>query len=177
MTPAGREMLSEFDRLGIIHDVTHLAEPGFFEAFDCYSGPVMASHTNCRQLVPGDRQFSDEQLGLLIQRDAVIGGVLDAWMLMPGWQRGRSKPEEVGLAALADHIDYICQLAGNVRHVALGTDLDGGFGTEQTPGDLKRYRDIWGLADILRQRGYSDDDIKLMLGGNFKRMLQEIWTV
>ena len=173
LTTAGREMLRTFAKMGMLLDLTHLAEPGFFEALDAYDGPVMASHNNCRALVPGDRQFSDEQLRRLFERDAVIGVALDAWMLLPGWQRGKSRPEEVGLTALADHIDHLCQLAGTVRHAAIGTDLDGGFGNEQTPCDLRRYRDLWQLADILSQRGYSPDDVQQIFHGNWLRYFSE----
>src|SRR5690606_9569981 len=107
----------------------------------------------------GDRQFSDEQLKLLIARGAVIGGVIDAWMLQAGWIRGVSKPDELKLESLVDHMDHICQLAGNADHIAIGSDLDGGFGTEQTPGDFKLYSDMQKLDGLLAERGYSDADI------------------
>ncbi|MCA9248170.1 MAG: membrane dipeptidase [Planctomycetales bacterium] len=173
LTEDGRNLLSVFEKLGMILDLTHLAEPGFFEALDAFSGPVMASHNNCRALVPGDRQFSDEQLGRLIERRAVIGVALDAWMLLPGWQRGISQPTEIGLDALADHIDHICQLAGRIDHVAIGTDLDGGFGNEQTPRELRRYRDLWELTDILIGRGYSQKAIDQVFYGNWLRYFSE----
>jgi len=110
------------------------------QAMDVYEGPVLASHHNCRALVPGDRQLADEQIKKLISRGAVIGTALDAWMLYPNWIRGQTKPEVVGLEAVADHIDHVCQIAGNVDHAAIGSDLDGGFGTEQTPRDLEHHR-------------------------------------
>src|SRR5690606_36313616 len=84
----GRELLREMERLGIILDVTHLCDESFWEALDHFRGPVWASHNNCRALVPHHRQFSDEQLRALIARGAVIGAAFDAWMLVPGWQRG-----------------------------------------------------------------------------------------
>lgn len=169
LTAEGRLLLQEFSRLGMILDVTHLSEPGFSEALDLFDGPVMASHNNCHALVPGDRQFSDQQLQKLLAREVVIGGVLDAWMLLPGWKRGDSSPEEVQLSALVDHFDYICQLAGNTQHLAIGTDLDGGYGNEQTPGDLRQYRDLRKLEDILSSRNYSDDDINGIFFGNWLR--------
>jgi membrane dipeptidase len=119
--------------------------------------------------VPGDRQLSDEQIRILIERDAVIGTAFDAWMMYPGWVRGETSPEVVGLEAAADHIDHICQLAGSARHCALGTDLDGGFGTEQTPRDLKTITDVHKLEDILARRGYSDADIDGIFYGNWLR--------
>ncbi len=167
LTPRGVEMLKEFERVGMILDMTHLSDQSFFEAIDRFSGPVMASHNNCRALVPGDRQFSDEQIRRLIQRGAVIGVVCDAWMLEPGWVAGSSRPDRLTMAAMVDHIDHICQLAGNSHHVGIGSDLDGGYGTEQTPGDLKTIADLRRLEPILAERGYSDADIDGIFNRNW----------
>ncbi|PQO43210.1 dipeptidase [Blastopirellula marina] len=167
LTPAGREMLKQFERLGMIVDLTHCAEPAFFEVLDLFPGTVLASHNMCRELVPGDRQFSDDQIRALIARDAVIGMAFDAWMLKPGWVRGETSPATVSIAAAADHVDHICQLAGNTNHVGIGSDLDGGFGTEQTPHDLNTIADLQNLGTILADRGYSDDDIARFFAGNF----------
>jgi membrane dipeptidase len=172
LTPRGVEILKEFERVGMILDVTHLADQSFFEAMDRFGGPVMASHNNCRSLVPADRQFSDEQIKLLIQRDAVIGVVCDAWMLRPGWQIGYSQPEGLTMTALVDHIDHICQLAGNVQHVAIGSDLDGGYGTEQTPSDLKTIADLQKLDSLLALRGYNNEDIDGIFHGNWLRFFR-----
>jgi len=172
LSDAGVKLLKEFMRTGMVLDVTHLSDQSFFQAMDVYSGPVLASHHNCRALVPGDRQLTDEQLRLLIQRDAVIGTAFDNWMLTPDWKRGESDPKQVSLAHAADHIDHICQLAGSSKHCALGTDLDGGFGTEQTPGDLNVYSDLQKLGDILTQRGYRASDIDGIFAGNWLRFFK-----
>jgi membrane dipeptidase len=97
VTLVGRELLHEFEQLGMIVDLTHCAEPGFFEVLDRFSGPVHASHNMCRALVPADRQFSDDQIRALLERNAVIGMALDAWMLYPGW-KGRSDEQRGRLA-------------------------------------------------------------------------------
>lgn len=170
VTAAGRELLTEFARLGMIVDLTHCAEPAFFEVLELFPGAVLASHNMCRELVPGDRQFSDDQIRALIERDAVIGMAFDAWMLLPGWVRGESSPKSVSIAAAADHVDHICQLAGNVRNVGIGSDLDGGFGTEQTPHDLKSIADLQLLSAILADRGYSDADLDAIFHGNYVRL-------
>lgn len=172
LSAAGVELLAEFERLGMILDVTHLAEPGFSDALDRFGGAVMASHNNCRALVPGDRQFADDQICRLIERKAVIGVAMDAWMLCPGWQPGRTLPQAVDLNAVADHVDHICQLAGNCRHVGIGSDLDGGFGSEQTPRDLDTITDLQRLAGILTARGYSDDDVDAVFHGNWLRFFR-----
>jgi membrane dipeptidase len=127
----------------------------------------MASHNNCRALVPGDRQFSDEQIKLLIARNAVTGVALDGWMLKPGFVTGKSTGEDIPLSAVVDHIDYICQLAGNVNHVGIGSDLDGGFGTEQTPAGIDTVADLQKLEPLLRDRGYSDADIDRIFHKNW----------
>jgi membrane dipeptidase len=173
----GRELLSEMDRLGMILDATHLCDESFREAIDHFQGPIWASHSNCRTLVPHQRQFSDEQLKILIERDAVIGSVFDAWMMVPNWVRGRDTPESRGLLLerIADHIDHICQLAGTARHCGIGSDLDGAFGFEQTPADLKSIADLQNLPELLSTRGCHKEDIAGIMHGNFIRFLKETW--
>lgn len=169
ITAAGRVLLKVFQRLGMIVDLTHCSEPGFFEVLDCFDGPVHASHNLCRSLVPGDRQFSDDQLRRLIERDAVIGMAFDSWMLAPNWKTAVTPRSAVTLETVANHIDHICQLAGNARHVGIGSDLDGGFGTEQCPADLDSIADLQKLDGILKNRGYSDADIDGIFHGNWLR--------
>jgi membrane dipeptidase len=172
LTPAGRDMLRAFDRLGIILDVTHLSDESFFEALDHFAGALLASHNNCRALVPGDRQFSDEQLKRIIERGGVIGAALDAWMLHPGWKRGQTSRDVVPLSSVADHIDHVCQLAGNHDHAAIGSDLDGGFGREQTPAGLDSIADLCKLEAILASRGYDAAAIDAVFHGNWLRFLR-----
>ena len=173
----GRELLSEMERLGMILDATHLCDDSFREALDHFRGPVWASHSNCRALVPHNRQFSDEHLRELIARDAIVGAVFDAWMLVPGWKRGETTPESAGvtLDTVADHIDHICQLAGNARHCCIGSDLDGAFGREQCPADVATIADLAKLGDVLGARGYSAADVEQILHGNFVRFLRFAW--
>jgi membrane dipeptidase len=175
--PEGRQLLKEMQRLAVILDVAHLCDDSFWEAMDLFTGPVWASHANCRALVPHPRQLSDEQIKCLIQRGAVIGLALDAWMLVPGWVRGQTTPQAAGLTLerLADHIDHICQIAGNALHVGIGSDLDGGFGQEQTPADLDTIADLARLRGILQARGYCDEDLDHIQHGNFIRRLRQAW--
>jgi membrane dipeptidase len=173
----GRELLGEIERLGLILDVTHLCDDCFWEALDLFGGTLWASHHNCRAIVPHNRQLSDEMIRALIERDAVIGATLDAWMLMPNWVRGKTTPEETGVALshLVDHIDHVCQIAGNALHSGIGSDLDGAFGREQTARDLETIADVARIADVLRQRGYSGADVENIMHGNFIRCLREAW--
>lgn len=172
LTPAGRELLSEMERLGMILDLAHLAEASFNEALECFGGPVLASHCNCRALVPGDRQLSDDMIRQLIER----GGVMDAWMLVPGWVRGVTTNEAVTLEHVVDHIDHVCQVAGNAGHAAIGTDLDGGYGTEQCPRDLDTIADLQGIPELLLRRGYAEADVEGIMHGNWLRLLRRAWA-
>ena len=173
LSDQGVALLKEFERLGMVLDVTHLSDTSMAEALDRFGGRVLASHHNCRALVPGDRQLTDEQIRRLVGRGAVIGAALDAWMLYPGWVRGQTQPAVVSLEAVADHIDHVCQIAGSARHSAIGSDLDGGFGTEQTPGDLDTIADLQKLEGILARRGYTEADVDGIFHGNWLRFLRE----
>jgi membrane dipeptidase len=171
--PRGLELLRAMDELGMILDVTHLSDACFWQALELYQGPLWASHHNARALVPHQRQLADDMFRALVQRGAVVGIALDAWMIIPGWERGKTTPQSAGLylEKLVDHIDHYCQLAGNARHVGIGSDLDGAFGTEQTPLDVDSIADLQRLPALLRTRGYSEDDVNGIMGGNFLRFL------
>jgi membrane dipeptidase len=174
----GKELLKEIARLNIILDTTHLCDESFWETMKAYQGPLWASHNNCRALVNHTRQFSDEQFNELIRRDAVIGVALDAWMMVPNWVKRESTPESMGLTleSMVDHIDHICQLAGNALHVGIGTDLDGGFGREQSPADINTIADLQKLPDLLHTRGYNTEDVENIMHANFIRFLRKTWS-
>ena len=171
----GPELLREMDRVGMLLDVTHLSDDCFWQALDIYTGPVLASHHNCRELVPADRQLTDEQIKALVARKAVIGLAMDSWMIRPGWVRGQTDPGTVCLADAVNHIDHICQLVGTTTHCGIGSDLDGGFGKEQSPCDLETIADLQKIADLLSERGYSDDDITGIMHGNWIDFFRRAW--
>ncbi|MFN0051306.1 MAG: dipeptidase, partial [Planctomycetales bacterium] len=173
----GPALLREMDRVGMLLDVTHLADQSFWEALEIFQGPVLASHHNCRALVNADRQLTDDQIKALIQRGAVIGAAFDAWMLTPGWVIGVTQPDNCTLENVVDHIDHICQLAGNALHCGMGTDLDGGFGKEQTPKDLDTIADLHKVAEILTRRGYSQADVDGIMYKNFVRFFEKALPV
>ena len=176
LTELGPPLLAEMERLGVTLDLTHCSDQAFWEALEHYEGLVLASHNNCRALVPHQRQFSDEQLRAIFERDGVIGAAFDAWMLQPGWVSGQSTNEAVTLNTVVDHMDYVCQLSGNSRHAGIGTDLDGGYGREQSPCDLDTIADLQKIAGLLANRGYSDDDIGAIMHGNWLRLLRQAWS-
>ena len=172
--PVGREHPSTAQALGNL--AVTLSEMGQRErsnafnreSLEIYEGPIWASHNNCRALVPDQRQFSDEQLKAIIERDGVIGAAFDAWMMHPGWVRGVTDPRAAGvnIARIIEQIDHVCQLAGNARHSGIGSDLDGGFGREQCPYDMESIADLQQVAVLLAERGYSDDDVHAIMHGN-----------
>lgn len=176
LTELGPHLLTEMENLGMLLDLTHCSDQSFWQALDHYQGKVLASHNNCRKLVPHQRQFSDEQLRAIIQRDGVIGVAFDAWMLQFGFTIVENTNHSVTLATVVDHIDYICQLAGDSRHAAIGTDLDGGYGREQSPSDLDTIADLQKLVVLLADRGYKDNDIAAIMHGNWIHLLRQAWA-
>lgn len=178
MGTEGIELLGEMERLNIILDATHLCDDAFWQALDYFKGHVWASHNNCRSIVNHNRQYSDDQLQELINRGAIIGAAMDAWMIVPGWVKNQSTPKNMqcNLERLTDHIDHICFLAGNSRHVCIGTDLDGAFGREQCPLDIETIADLKKWPDILSKRGYTDEDINNIFQENALRFLRNAWS-
>jgi membrane dipeptidase len=172
---AGKELLKEMDRLGMILDISHLNDDCFFEALNIYKGPVWASHNNCRVFVPHNRQLSDDQIRELIRRDAVIGIALDAWMMVPGWKRGESTPENtvVSLKHAIRNMQHICELAGNSNHAAIGSDLDGAFGKEQSPVEINTIADLQKITGLLQSEGFKQPDIENIMHGNWIRALRK----
>ncbi len=173
----GKALLKEMERLNIILDATHLCDDAFWNAIDLFHGHVWASHNNCRKFVNHNRQYSDEQIKILIKRNAVIGCAFDAWMLVPNWKRGVSTPENMNcnIEKVINNIDYICQLAGNTLHVGIGSDLDGAYGKEQCPYDIETITDLNKIPALLQQRGYSNADIENIMHGNWLRFLRNAW--
>lgn len=174
----GVELLETMDHLNMILDVTHLNDDAFWHALEIYKGNIWASHNNCRHFVDHNRQFSDEMIKELINRKAVIGIALDAWMMVPDWVRGVSTPKSrnVTLEIMVDNIDRVCQLAGNSFHAGVGSDLDGAFGTEQCPMDLDTIADIQKLPELLKNRGYNDKDVVNIMHLNFVRFLKNYFN-
>jgi membrane dipeptidase len=168
MNQQGIDLLHKMESLGMILDVTHLCDDAFWQALEHFNGPVWASHNNCRALVNHNRQFSNEQILALIKRNAIIGAAMDAWMIVPGWIRRVSDPRQMNcnLARLIDHVDHIC----------VGSDLDGGYGREQSPYDIETIADLQKLPTLLSQRGYNSEDVEKFMSGNALRFIRNAWT-
>ncbi|HLY68217.1 MAG TPA: membrane dipeptidase [Puia sp.] len=178
MDENGLDLLKKMEELHIILDATHLCDDAFWQALENFNGQVWASHNNCRALVDHNRQYSDEQIKELIDRGAVIGAAFDAWMIVPGWVRGRSTPQNMNchIERVIDHLDHICQIAGNALHIGIGSDLDGAFGKEQSPYDLETIADLQKIPAILTSRGYAEEDVNNVMHGNWLRFLRKAWA-
>lgn len=172
-TSEGFELMEVMAGLGFILDVTHMSDKATFEAFDRYPGQVIASHSNARALVPHPRHLSDDQIRRLAERDGVAGIVLFNKFLKAGYARTDPK-ESVSLEHVVAHIDHICQLVGDADHVGIGSDMDGGFGLNETPAELDSSADLPRLAPNLADRGYSSDDIEAIMGLNWIERLRRV---
>jgi len=166
-------LLEQIAELGMTVDVTHLSDVSFWQLLDRFPGRIHASHQNSRRISHWQRQFSDEQYKAVIERGGVIGMAFDIIMMQEGYVRGQSK-REVTIERAVDNIDIVCQLAGNARHVGIGSDLDGGYGCEQTPSDLDRIGDLQRLPELLKKRGYPAEDIAAIMHGNWIRFFSEV---
>ncbi len=179
LMPGVEELLREMDSLGMILDVSHTSDESVRQELDIFNGPVLASHQNCRALVPGERQFPDHQLKRIIERGAVIGHSMDSFMI---WQQGIDwanipaerpfKVEDVTLEDYVDHIDHICQLAGNTLHTAIGGDTDGQGGADYAPLEVDTVSDYQKIADVLKRRGYKQEDIENVMYRNWQRFFE-----
>ncbi len=171
----GVALLQEMQDLGMILDLAHASDPTFWQALAAFDGPVVVSHANCRALVPTQRQLDDDQIRAVTERGGVIGSALDAWMLVPGWVKGATGNPEATLEHVADHIEHVCWVSGSTHHVAIGSDLDGGFGAEQSPTDIDTIADVGRLAAILQRRGFADADVEAVFHGNWLQVLERAW--
>ena len=176
VTAKGFELLKAMSKLDMPLDMTHLSDSSFWDAAKVYEGPVYSSHTNCRILADDPRQFTDDQIKFLIERDGVLGLSMHFAMIKGGFtgEACRVDPSTVTMEHIVDHIDHICQLAGSANHICIGSDLDGGFGAERCPVGLDSCEDLHKIGLIIATRGYSDADIAGFYHGNWLRFLRRV---
>jgi membrane dipeptidase len=175
LTKDGHHLLERLAEFGFIVDLTHLSEKASHQVMDRYEGPVVATHSNARALVPGERHFSDEQIHRLgAERGGMIGVVLYNRFLKAGHDKGDPK-ELVTLDHVVDHIDHICQVLGNADHVGIGSDFDGGFGAADIPAEMDSAADLPLLADRLQARGYTANQTNAIMGDNWLNFLRRAW--
>jgi membrane dipeptidase len=170
LTDDGRELLAAMADYNFILDLSHMDERAAIEALDRYRGPIVATHANCAALMPNpnsNRHLSDRIIEGVIERDGVVGVVPFNSYLKVGWVSGKNPRAEVPLEIVANHIDHICQLAGDSLHAGIGSDFDGGFGVQSVPPEIDTIADLQNLVSLLKVRGYSETDVENILSGNW----------
>ncbi len=173
LTDMGRDLLDQMMDLNMLLDLSHMAEAAFLEALDQYEGSVIASHSNPRRFRESDRHLSDAMIRRLSERDGVMGIVMYSGFLSNEWTQSDGK-RTLTLATVVDAIDHVCQVTGSAAHVGLGSDFDGGFGAESIPAEIDTVADLLRVADVLRSRGYDEDDVTAIMGGNMLRKLRPV---
>jgi len=175
LTKDGRELLSGMADHNFVLDLSHMDEQAAVEALDMYRGPIVGTHGNCLSLMPNsnsNRHFSDRIIEGIIERDGVVGVVPYNAYLKSGWTVDKNQRSEVPLSYVADHIDHICQIAGDALHAGIGSDFDGGFGLQSVPPEIDTIADLQKLVSLLGARGYSKTDIANIFSGNWLARLK-----
>ena len=174
LTPAGYELIDAMAEIGFVLDLSHMDQPAAFQCLERFPGQIIASHANASVLVKGyagNRLLSDELIKSMFDRDAVIGVVPSNSFLNKDWKEDGGKAA-TSLQLLADQIDYLCQIAGDAKHVGIGTDFDGGFGVEHVPAEIDSIADLPKLLPMLVRLGFKDGDIEAIASGNFLRVIE-----
>lgn len=175
LTDDGRRLLSSMTEFNFSLDLSHMDEHAALQTLDMYRGPVIVTHANCSALMPNsnsNRHLSDQVIAGVLERDGVVGVVPFNSYLKTGWVSGKNSRTEISLDRVADHIDHICQIAGDSLHAGIGSDFDGGFGVQSVPPEIDTVADLQNLAPILRTRGYSESDVENILGDNWLTRLK-----
>jgi len=180
LTEFGVDVVKECNRLGIMVDISHITDPGFWDALEISKDPIIASHSNCRTLCSSMRNLTDEMIKALADKGGVMGvnyvpfflKDIDFSKVSAGDKDEQKKVDSVTVETVVDHIDHIVEIIGNVDHVGLGSDFDG------VPMIAKGLKDVSKLPNLTKSlvsRGYSDQDIEKILGGNFLRVIKRVW--
>lgn len=175
LTDDGRKLLSAMADHNFVLDLSHMDEQAAVEALDIYRGPIVGTHGNCLSLMPNsnsNRHFSDRIIEGIVERDGVVGVVPYNAYLKAGWTVGKNERAEVPLRYVADHIDHICQIAGDALHAGIGSDFDGGFGLQSVPPEIDTVADLQKLVSLLQIRGYHETDIDNIFSGNWLARLK-----
>ncbi len=174
LTAEGSALLAAMDDVGFVLDISHMDPQAARQALEAYAGTVIASHANPAALLPetdSNRFLPDDVIDALAARDGVIGIVPFNRFLDATWKPGDPR---LPLEKVVEHIDYICQRTGSSRHVAIGSDFDGGFGVESVPAGIDTVADLQKLAPLLAARGYTNDDIAAIFAHNWLRKIKAI---
>jgi len=161
LTELGRQLLKAMRRKKLILDLSHMADQAVADAFSLWSGPIMASHSNARALVPGDRQITDATAAEVARRGGVIG--------ISFYARHLRSSGPATLDDVVRHARHVAGAAGGPEHVGIGTDLDGGFGAKDAP--IKEVSRLKELAVRLRAH-FSRAQVEGVMGENWLEFLE-----
>ncbi len=178
LTDSGIEALEEMHNLGMLLDVSHLSDTCFRDIVDNIKDPFIASHSNCRAICDHPRNLTDDMLRAIAKKDGVIGVCYEPSFIRPKPKQGNTSEADASATSdtkatvedLADHIDHIVDVVGP-DHVGLGSDFDG---IDQGPVDLEDVSKVPNITRVLVKRGYSDENIKKILGENHLRVFKEV---
>lgn len=163
LTPFGKKVVKEMNRLGMLVDVSHLSESGFWGVINTTSQPIIASHSNSYKLCSHRRNLKDEQVKAIAENGGLIGVTFVPDFLTVEKQKAT-------IDDVIDHIDYLVRLAG-IDFVGLGSDFDG---CEDLPVGLEGADKVYKIGEKLAERGYLADDIDKIMGKNFLRLFQKV---
>jgi membrane dipeptidase len=176
LTDDGRRLLAAMSDFNFILDLSHMDERAAVEALDFYEGPIVATHANCAALLPNsnsNRHLSDRVIEGIIERDGVMGIVPFNNYLKAGWTKEGGSRDEVSLQDVVNHMDHVCQIAGDSLHAGIGTDFDGGFGVQSVPTGIDTIADLQNLVSLLQARGYSEADVENIFNANWLTRLKQ----
>ncbi|MBL0920667.1 MAG: membrane dipeptidase [Phycisphaerales bacterium] len=167
LTDLGLELVRQMDDLGLVHDVSHLSDRSLEGLLGATERVVMASHSNCRALMPpgkdgkpNQRHLTDDAIREIARRGGIIGLNLLASFL-------HEDPKAAGVEDCVHHVEHVCELVGHRRAVGLGSDMDGGITAEELPRGLRRPADLRKIAEALGARGWSDAEVRGFAAGNW----------
>lgn len=170
----GRKLLEVMSDLNLPMDISHMREHAALTAMDHYEGLVLAGHAACRainKVQTGERQLTDLTIRRLIEHGGVMGILPYNSFLVTDWNPSLPR-ESVTINDIILHIDHVCQLAGDSKHAAIGSDFDGGFGFPQIPLEMDTVADLQKIKPALAERGYSDVDITNIFNQNWLDLLE-----
>ncbi|HEU0164142.1 MAG TPA: dipeptidase [Thermomicrobiales bacterium] len=166
LTDAGKALVQACNELGIMLDLSHLNEKGFWDVAAISDAPLVATHSNVHAICASSRNLTDKQLDAIAESDGIVGLNFNVGFLRPDGGRDGTMP----LSVMADHVDYMVERIG-IDRVALGSDFDGA----QMPDELKDVAGLPKLIDVLRTRGYDDDALRKIGYENWLRVLELTW--
>jgi membrane dipeptidase len=166
LTDLGKELITACNDLGIMIDLSHMNEKGFWDIASITNAPLVASHSNAWAICPATRNLTDKQLDAIAESGGLVGLNYNVGFVRPDCKPEKDSP----LSMLVDHIDYLVDKL-TIDGVALGSDFDGA----SMPNDLADASMLPNLINELRGRGYDDDSLRKIGYQNWVRTLRETW--